>query len=474
MVFSKRIVTESILFFKINLQKIVFHLIFWVCGSCIFISGPSVASQLTAVYLDAFKNDPIFKAAQAQWEAAYELAPIAKAALLPSLTGNAGISVSQIKQSISFVDFNFGQTADQYGLNANQAIFNYAAWQKLKNAHSQVKQAYADYLAAKQDLILRVAAAYFTVLEAHDKLVANQAQERGLSSQLLQVKRRYAVGLATQANVEQVASDHALSVAGLVAKKNAISNALEALRVLTGKFYSNLSGIRSDLPFISPHPRSIKKWLDMAAHQNYTLQSAIYRVQAAKENVQIQQGGNWPEINANAGYNYMRESQAIVGIAPPLPTHMGSASLGVSVSLPIYQGGQVSAQVRQAAAQYAAASAQMEQSYREVLLHVREAYLGVITGIQQLRADKQAILSNEAALAVVRAGYLAGTNTITDVLQQQTGLYTAQTQYAEDQYDYLLNLLKLKMAAGTLSPDDLIPINRWLSKPILMGMEEAG
>lgn len=432
------------------------------------IAQPCFAVDLLMAYNQALQSDPQFKTAEGQWLATAQLNPMSRALLFPVITGPAGTARSHVDEMNGQRSTKFYQTTKQYGLNLSQVLFDYKAWAGLRNADAQVKSGRATYTAAAQNLMLRVATGYLAVLQAYDEWLATQAQKRSLAQQLQQTKAQYKVGLIAVTGMEQVKASYDATVAEEITNKNLISNKLEELRAITGTFYTQMLGVTADLPLTPPQPANINAWVDTAAKQNYTLQAANFAMVAARENIGIQRAGHFPSVSASGGYGYTNESNALTGSSAsgPQPTDNRTASIGLSVNVPIYQGGLVLAETRQAAAQYAAASAQLEQTFRITLTQAREAYLGVMSGMSKLTADRQAIISNQASLDSTKAGYTAGNNTIVDVLQQQSSLYAAQTSYASDQYSYLLSILNLKQAAGTLSPQDLAEINSWLTRNV--------
>ncbi len=427
---------------------------------------PSFAANLVDAYEQALGSDPTFKAATASWQATQQLAPISRSYLLPSLTTNGSQGRGYLKQTFDGYEVSFYQNVTQYALNLNQVIFNYQAWGALKSAKAQIKQGGATYNASAQDLILRVATAYLGVLQAYDQLQATQAQKRSLGQQLQQTQDQFKVGLIPITGVEQVKASYDSTLALEIANKNTIADKLEELRAITGKFYTNLKGINTKLPLIAPRPANINAWVDIATKQSYAVKASYYAMIVAREQVNIQRAGHFPTVNATGSYTYSNQSDALFNNATPEPFINRTTAVGVGVNFPVYQGGLVTAETRQAAALYAEACANLEQTYRNTLTQTREAYLGVISGISKLKADRQAIVSSQSSVDSTRAAYTAGTQTIVDVLQQQSDLYTAQTNYANDQYNYLISLLTLKQAAGTLSPADILMVNSWLTGDI--------
>lgn len=431
-----------------------------------FYSLPIFAKNLLEVYRDAQQNDPTFKTAEAQWLAAQQLIPLNRAALLPQIGATGFYTDSHVVQTFSGSTQSFNQQETQYALSLNQSLFNYQYWKLLSTAKAQVKQAQANYYSATQNLMQRVAAAYFAVFEAYETLQVTQATKRSLEEQLHQTEEQFKVGLIAITGVEQVKASYDNTIAQEIADKNNVSNKLEELRAITGIFYTRLSGLKVEMPLISPKPLDINAWVKITSDQNYAIKAAYYGMMAARENIKVQRAGHLPVVNGTAQYSWDHISDVnIVGsLVTPVTTQ--TSTIGVNVNLPVYQGGLVTAQTRQASYQYAESSAQMEQIYRSTLTQTREAYLGVMSGISKIKADRQAIKSNQASLDATKAGYTVGTNTIVDVLQQQQFLYNTQTIYATDQFNYLMSTISLKQAAGTLSEKDIAAINSWLGKEI--------
>lgn len=438
-------------------------------GFSLFLAAPvSRAEDLLQAYHQAQRSDPTFKAAEAQWLAARQLAPISRSYLLPSLVTQGSVQEQNIDQSF-FEETNVNATNTQFELSLTQAIFNYKAWQQYKTAKAQVRQALATYYAAAQDLMVRVSRAYFNVLQAYDALQNAEAQTHSLAEQYHQTMDQFKVGLIAVTGVEQVRASYDAAVAQEISAKNNVSERLEELRAITGVFYTHLVGIGNGVHLVAPAPRDINAWVQTAMRQNFSLQAAAFGTVAAHETVKAQRAGHLPVIEAVGSYQYQRISQFQLGL-PNEPDAealaVRTASIGVQGNLPIYQGGLVTAQTRQAAYQYAEASAEQEQAYRSVLSQTREAYLDVISGISKIQADRQTVRSNNTSLRATKDAYSVGTNTVVDVLQQQSSWYSAQTAYTIDQYSYVLSLLGLKQAAGTLGERDIAVINCWLNKPI--------
>jgi outer membrane protein len=426
----------------------------------------SLATDLVDAYKDAMQNDPTFKNAEALYLATREIVPIKASVLLPQLTSTASVQRAHVVETFGPLTSKFDQTTSQYQISLNQAIFNLAAWQSVALANDQVKQAFANYNAAAQDLMFRVSNAYFAVLQAYDTLLATQAQKNALAQQLRQTEEQFKVGLIAITGVEQVKANYDTTIAQEIANKNAIADKLEELRAITGIFYTHLAGLSSRFPLVSPKPNDINAWVRIAAQQNYTLKAATFNMAAAWENIKVQAAGNFPVVVGNANYSYQYQNPVELDTVFSGKQVVKQAAIGASVNFPIYQGGLIQAETKQASFQYAQAAAQRDQTYRNILTQTRESYLGVMAGISKVKADKQAIISGQSSVDSTRAAYNVGTATIVDVLQQLTILYSAQSSLATDQYAYVISTISLKEAAGTLSGADIVLINSWLGKEI--------
>lgn len=434
------------------------------------------AENLMQVYCDGVKNDPTFQHARAVRLANREALPQGIANLLP-LIGFVGTTQGNDQR----VDFNgrAGTTkfnSKAYGLQLTQPLFNFANWWTVIQADSTVKSADATYAAAAQDLMVRVATAYFKVLQAQDNLLFIQAQKASTARQLLQAQQRFEVGLEAITTVYNAQASYDLNVAQEIAAKNTIENNLEALRQITGCYYDHLAELKGAVPLIRPCPDSSDAWVESANKYNFNLLAARYTADAARAAVKVNFGGHLPVLSAVGSIqqaNGFTTSSLAAGPATGVSignslaglggsTSVKNSAVGLLLTVPIYQGGLVLSQTRQAKYNYEAAAANMDTTYRNVVSSTRQQFNNVIAGISQIQADNQAVKSNSSSLASTEESFKVGTRTIVDVLIAQQNLLQAQQTYSSDQYSYIINTINLKQFAGTLSEDDLMKINTWL------------
>lgn len=432
---------------------------------CMILSTAIQATDLLTIYNKALQSDPLFKASYAEWLAQRENLPIARASVLPQLfaTGNVGREYAN-SDAGSLTNANSGASryyanTTSLALSVTQPIFNFSNWAKVSGARAVVKQAEADLSSSAQDLMYRVATAYFNVLQAQDVLRYTQEQKKAVEEQLRQQKQRFEVGLIPITDVNDAQASYDSIVAQEIASANELQDMEERLQEITNEKYDNLSILQNELTLITPQPDNIEQWVKTAEQQNYALLSARYATLSAKENISINVGGHFPTVTATGGYE-QEYSNNNLG-ADRLSRNKGM-SAGVNLNIPIFQGGEVQARTEQAGFLYQKAVANQERVHRKTISETRMAYWGVLSGISKIKADRQAVTSKRSALDSNKNAYDAGLRTIVDVLKAEAELYQAEKDYAKDQYAYILQLLALKQQAGSLSVDDLKIVNNWL------------
>jgi outer membrane protein len=428
----------------------------------IFSASSYASNDLMNVYLVALQNDPTFKAAHGTYFANKELSPQALSVLLPQVSVGNSLARNTNSGDTNQVSVSGDQSYDinTFTLSATQQVFNYQNWMQLKQANDTVKGAEATYNAAAQNLITRVATAYLAVLQAKDNLRFTRAQKRALEQQMNQAKQRYDVGLDTMTSVYQAQAQYDLMAAQEIADRNSLFIAFENLRTLTNKSYNSVAPLRREtVPLVKPTPTDPQVWVDKALSQNYSLLSAKYTMNAARENIKAQQAGHYPTADVSFDYNDVSSDASQSAVLEGQ-----NNTVALNLTLPLYQGGLISSQTRQAEYQFETAAAQFQSSYLNTLVSTKTAYNTLLINISKIKADRQSVSSSENSVKSTTAQYQVGTLTMVDVLTAQQQLYSAQTQQATDQYAYMNAILALKQAAGTLGIADLETLNSWLDK----------
>jgi outer membrane protein len=442
--------------------------------------------DLVGVFEDALKNDPVIRQADANRLAAREGRPQAIAALLPQLNGTAGITrdhQSGFQDSINAITNPanpngppllivipepdvIDTTTKTWGLNLKQNVFSWSNWMTLKAASAQVAEAEATYQAAQQQLILRVATAYFNVLTAEDTLEADQAALEAISRQLDQATTRFDVGLIAITDVEDAKAARDTAAATVIADKRALATSEDQLQEITGEKYDRLAKPGIDMPLLNPEPADESRWVDISLEQNPTLISSRLAADIARDNVRVAVGGHLPSLDILAGrsYTYNTSDETVEGLTfNGVDNKINDRQITLQLTVPLFAGGYTQSKVRQAQYLWIAAKEGVVQSSRATERQARDAYLGVISGIAHVQALRQALESNHTALKATEAGYEVGTRTSVDLLNARRNLVQAQTNFAVARYDYIVSVLTLRLAAGTLDRPELTSVNTWLT-----------
>jgi outer membrane protein len=441
------------------------------------------AADLLAVYQRALQNDPQLREAEANRLAALETKPQALSALLPQLAGSGLVTrehdtgQSTITQPLTSppgpvllqtypFDGRIATTTHKYGVDLKQNLFRWENWVALKRADAQVAQAEADYQAAQQDLMARVAQRYFDVLGAQDDLEAQQVALVSIQRQLDQAESRFQIGLIAITDVEEARAAHDTGAAAVIAAKRTLASTQELLREITGDPFDWLARPIEPFELANPDPVNEDRWVDMALQQNLALVSSRLAADIARENIGAARGGHFPSLDL-VGSRYKLTTNGLDTFTDGTPAggttlNQNQRSIGLQLTFPIYAGGMVSSEVRQAVYLHRAAKERVERVARQTEHDARDSYLGVLSEISRVKALRRAVESNATSLRATESGYEAGTRTAVDVLQSRQLWVQAQTDYSRSRYDYMLNVLKLQQAAGTLSQQSLERINSLL------------
>jgi outer membrane protein len=442
------------------------------------------AADLADIYHRALRNDPQLREAEATRMAALEARPQALAAVLPQLSGTAGYTHDQLDMSEPYVlssgatiPLGIGTKSDttQWGVSLRQTLFRWDQFATLKTADAQVAQAEIDFRAAQQSLIIRTATAYFNVLAAHDTLEAAEASREAISHQLEQAEKRFEVGLIAITDVEDAKAANDQATATVIGAKRTLATARDQLRELTGDSADELSRPGDDMPLVTPDPASEEQWVRAALDQNLPLISARLGADVARENISVARAGHLPTLDlvaSRSGLNttgtglasYIDPQTGLQTFNYPPTTNNNDKQIALQLTVPLYSGGYASSKVREAVYRHRAAREHLETTARATERATRDSYLGVISEISQVQALKQALESSRTALAATEAGYEVGTRTSVDVLTARQRLLDAQTNYARSRYDYVIDVLTLEQAAGTLDESRVTRVNGWLGQ----------
>lgn len=430
----------------------------------LLLSGAAHANDLLVVYDQALDNDTTLQAAGHQRDALLEATPQARAGYLPQIAGGYAYSRSHQELDTSPSPCNppaattkctFNDKTRGLTLTLNQTLFNWQAIQQIRQADDQVAIAETSYRAAQQDLLLRVAQAYFNALSAADSLRSTEAENKAVERQLEQAKKRFEVGLSAITDVQDAQARYDLTVAGIIAAQQALDSAKEALAVITGTLPQKLVPLQDDIPLPAPDPTNVGDWVSAARENNLAIIGSRLSADAARKGIEVARSGHLPTLGLQDQYTDGSQGGRFAA-------DQKQNSIGLQLSVPIYSGGFVQSSVRAATATHEQRMSEFEGQKRQVDRQTRDAYQGVLAGAARVKALKQAVLSNTTALQASETGLEVGARTAVDVLNAEQLLYAAQRDYYRSRYDYLYSVLALKAAAGRLNVGDLEEIDRLL------------
>jgi outer membrane protein len=426
------------------------------------------AADLIQVYQQALANDATYASARNTLTAGQERIAQGRSLLLPqvSLSGthlknngevdpvNEGATTIVDGQPTIVTSRNADNSTNVYTLQLTQPLFRWANWQQYQQSKLAQAQAEAQFAQAQQDLMVRVAQAYFDVLTAQDNLASIQAQKSATTEQLASAKRNFEVGTQTITDTHEAQAAYDLVVAQEFAAINDLEVRRTALQQIIGTAPASLATLRTGVTIAPPQPATIEPWISSAEQQNYGVTVQQLAVEIAKREIERNRAGHMPTVDLVA--QSQRQSQTAFGVTK-------NNAIGVQWTVPIFSGFQITSRVRETIALEEKARNDLEATKRSAAQNARQAYLGVNSGLAQVRALEAAEVSSKSALESNKLGYQVGVRINIDVLNAQRQLYSTQRDLAKARYDTIMNGLRLKAAAGTLKEADLAPVNALLS-----------
>ena len=428
-------------------------------STVIFISFVSCvnAQDLLETYSLALENDPQLKQAYFTQYSVAESKSQSIAQMLPSISLTAKSSRERIfNKKASFQSAGLQNYWDhRFTINLNQPVFHWDHWVQLSQSDNRIAQAEAQYRAERQNLMVRITEAYFNILSAQDNLEFTVSEQMAIERQLEQAKQRFDVGLIAITDVYEAQAGYDQAVADQIEAVNSLDDSKEALSEIIGDNEAVLQSLGSEVNFLPPQPNDITKWAELAENNNLDIIAAFNQMEVSKKNIAIQRSGHLPTLDIVANYN-TQDVNSSFGLRGD------TQSVGLQLNVPLFQGGQVYSQSKQAQYDFEVAKENLLGTRRLVKRQLRNAFRDVLTSLSRIRALKATVTSSVSSLEASEAGFEVGTRTMVDVLAEQRNLYRAKRDYSRSRYDYLINGVKLKQAASSLTEDDLQLINQYL------------
>jgi outer membrane protein len=423
----------------------------------------ALGADLLEIYRLAQSADTQYAAARAAWAASQEKLPQGLAGLLPSATVNVNVQNSERDtRSATTGTVVPGRSSSSASASVNQPLYRPQSYAAYEQSKTQVAQADAVLAQAAQDLILRVAQAYFDVLLAQDTVAFAQAQLTAIGQQLEQAKRNFEVGTATITDTHEAQSRYDLTTSVEIAARNDLEIRKRQLELLIGRAAPGLSPLGTRFALRQPAPDNMERWALDALENNLQVRINREGLNFAAQEIGRNRAGHLPTVDAFATYSDQNNNSSSVGL-PGLGTD-NNRVVGVQLAIPLYRGGFTSSLVREAVANEDRARQDLENARRNAELTARQTFLGVTSGIAQVRALEAALVSSQSSLDSTRLGQEVGVRTQIDVLNAQQQLSQTRRDLAQAKYNYILALLRLRSSAGRLTEQDLGTVNEWLDR----------
>lgn len=427
--------------------------------------GWAQAADLLDIYHSAQSNDPVFAAARATQQAGQEKLPQGRSLLMPSVNLSANSTFNDLNTQyrgtfpIPGANGTNRYNSNGYGVTLVQPLFRQQNWLTYTEAELQVAQTDAQFRIAEQDLLLRAAQAYFDVLIAQDSVQLAEAQKTAISEQLAQAKRNFEVGSATITDTHEAQARHDLTSAQQIAAQNNLEIKRSALQQLINALPHDIRPLGPQFKLEAPQPADMEKWVNDAQLNSPQLAIAQAGAELAEKEVARNRGGHYPTVDLVANYSKNSANGSSFGMG----SDSTNKSVGVQLNLPLFQGGAINSKWREAEANSERAKQELENARRSVALQTRQAYLGVVSGIAQVKALQQALTSSESVLEASKLGQEVGVRTNLDVLNAQQQLYSTRRDLYQAEYSYLMSQLQLKAAVGALGEAELAKVNQALN-----------
>ncbi|HEX7642289.1 MAG TPA: TolC family outer membrane protein [Burkholderiaceae bacterium] len=427
------------------------------------VSMNAQAEDLLQIYKEALTNDPVYASARASMTAGEEKITQGRAGLLPTVGITGSFFKNNLREDPTSPGFGAIDTrypSNGYTATLTQPLFRMANWEQYQIGLLSATSTEAQFSQAQEDLILRVAQAYFDVLTAQDTLTSIQANKVAITEQLASAKRNFEVGTTTITDTNEAQSRYDLAVAQELAAQNDLEIKRTALQQIIGRAPGDLSSLRPGVKLTMPEPAKMDTWVSSAENQNFNVVNSQINVEIAHRTVKANREGHLPtaDIVLQRAHNYQGGDNVLY----PAGTS-DQSSVGVQWSIPIFSGFSVSSKVKEAVALEEKSKQDLEAAKRTAAQNARQSYLGVASGLSQVAAYEAAEVSSKTSLESNQLGYQVGIRINIDVLNAQQQLYSTRQTLAKARYDTIVNGLRLKSAAGSLKEEDLVAVNGLLA-----------
>ena len=435
--------------------------------------NPSYGDDLLTILQLALENDPTLRQAEANYRANRENMIQSRSPLLPTLGAGGGTSritsgpTDDVRNPITGQvtapahSFANGVNNHNWGLQLTQSLVNVANWYNYQSARASDRAGAVNLAAQEQDLIMRVAAAYFDVLRAIDTLETNVQEEEAALRSLEQTRQREEVGLVAITDVYDSQAAYDLARNTTILQQDFLQSRYEALEAITGQAHPNIDLLREDFPIVEVEG-SLGDWEQQAEDNSLAIASAEFMLEAQQKNLRARRADHLPTIDATAQFGHFVTAPIVSQGIQIGGGASDRSQLSLNLSIPLYTGGVTASRRRAAEYGVLAARESLEFTRRDLTQNLRNAYRRVNTDVLVIAQRQQSITSAQSSLDATELGAEVGTRNIVEVLRAREILYRALREYSDARYNYVIDSLVLKQVSGILTPQDVIELNRWL------------
>ena len=433
---------------------------------CIIFTGSGhsgvQAADLSEIYNLAVKNDPQLQATEAVFLSQDAVVGQGRSLILPTIVVRG--TTSHNRRVLPAMPSAPAALYNDHSWRAilTQPIFRLEGWYQFKLAKTLRAEALAKFSAEQQALIIRVAESYFNILDQEASLSAANAEHDAVQRQLEQAQQRFDVGLVAITDLLEARAAYDSTTVTVIQAENGQATSFEPLLRLTGSNFEQVYGLSEDFPVNPPEPRNEADWVKTALEYNYQLISAKEQLHSAERGVQIAKSRHYPTIDAEVTYGHSVAGS--INIFSDSGSKTNQTTMSLNINVPIFQGGLVNAQIKEAAYQLEAAQQNFDLTQRLTVESTRNLYATINADVARVRARRRGIESSQSALEATQTSYEVGSRNIVDVLVAQERLYQSQRQYASARYQYIQDTLRLKQVAGTLNPQDIYDLNQFIER----------
>ena len=409
----------------------------------------TVSMDFKQVYEAALAQDASIRASRASADAGREKLPQARAGLLPQISASASRNNNNLDSTSPNLLGNPVTTNDQYfsdskTLQLRQPLVNMQRWLQFEQAKSMVAETEATLDRDLQNLVVRVAGAYFEFLMADEQLELVLAQKKMYTALVDAAKKGLAAGSGTRTDIDDAQARLDMASAQELEARQNQDQTRRQLEVLINQPVGSVAKLNVPaLKLVGPQPANLDEWTLKAEKNSPEMKAMQARLDAARREVSKSQAGHLPTLDAIAQWSNSG-SENITRIN----SRYENKSIGLQLNVPLYSGGYVNSTIRQAVAEQTRAEESLEALRRDLGVRVHKEYRGVSEGVMRVRALEQAVRSAQQMLMSTQMSLKAGSRTQLDVLNAQQQYTLALRDLAQARLIYLMSKVKLASLAG--------------------------